>query len=143
MAAGQSLRSHDWRADYGPSDRPLTSFYIPALQRAVRYDRIAGFFSSHALAVAAQGISSLVARSGRMRLLAGAQLSKEDVAALLQGIELPDLLASKFEGALTDPEALADHLVKRRLESHWPGWPPKTGWRSGSSWSPTRRPGSR
>ena len=117
MAAGQSLRSHDWRADYGPSDRPLTSFYIPALQRAVRYDRIAGFFSSHALAVAAQGIASLVARGGRMRLLAGAQLSEEDVAAILRGIELPELLASKFEGALTDPAALADHLVKRRLES--------------------------
>ena len=117
MAASQSLRSHGWRADYGPSDRPLTSFYIPALRQSVRYDRIAGFFSSHALAVAAQGIASLVARGGRMRLLAGAQLSEEDVAALLQGMELPDLLASKFEGALADPKALADHLVKRRLEA--------------------------
>ena len=117
MAAGQSLSSHEWRADYGPSDRPLESFYIPALRRAVRYDRIAGFFSSYALAVAAQGIASLIARGGRMRLLAGAQLSEEDIAALLQGMELPDLLANKFEGVLTDPEALADHLVKRRLEA--------------------------
>ena len=117
MAAGQSLRSYGWRADYGPSDRPLTSFYIPALQRAVRYDRIAGFFSSHALAVAAKGIASLVTRGGRMRLLAGAQLSEEDVAALLRGIELPDLLVRKLEKSLTDPAALADQLVKRRLES--------------------------
>ena len=117
MTIRQLLRSYEWSPDYGPSNRPLTSFYIPALQRSVRYDRIAGFFSSHALAVAAQGIASLVARGGRMRLLAGARLSEEDVAAILRGIELPDLLASKFEGALTDPEALADHLVKRRLES--------------------------
>ena len=117
MATVQSLRSHDWRADYGPSNRPLTSFYIPALRRAVQYDRIAGFFSSHALAVAAQGVASLVARGGRMRLLAGAQLSEEDVAAILQGMELPDLLANKFEGILADPETLASHLVKRRLEA--------------------------
>ena len=30
----------------------VDEFYVPALQRSVRYDRIAGYFSSSALAVA-------------------------------------------------------------------------------------------
>ena len=111
------LRGRPWKPDYGPADDPLTSFYIPALERSVRYDRIAGFFSSAALSVAAQGIASMIARGGRMRLLAGAQLSQEDVGAILRGIELREVLSRKFRGLLTDPTALTDHLVKRRLEA--------------------------
>ena len=110
------LRGRSWKADYGPADDPLTSFYVPALERSVRYERIAGFFSSAALSVAAQGIASMIARGGRMRLLAGAQLSQNDVDAILRGIELGDALSRKFRRLLTDPTALADHLVRRRLE---------------------------
>ena len=33
------LRGRPWKPDYGPADDPLTSFYIPALERSVRYDR--------------------------------------------------------------------------------------------------------
>ena len=111
------LRGRPWKPDYGPADDPLTSFYIPALERSVRYDRIAGFFSSAALSVAAQGIARMIAQGGRMRLLVGAQLSQSDVDAVLSGIELRDVLARKFRGALTDSLALADLLVKRRLEA--------------------------
>ena len=71
------------------------TFYVPALERSVRYDRIAGFFSSAALSVAAQGIASMIARGGRMRLLVGAQLSQRDVDAILRGVELRDTLTQK------------------------------------------------
>ncbi len=111
------LRGHPWKPGYLPADSPLTSFYVPALERSVRYDRIAGFFSSAALSVAAQGIASMITRGGRMRLLVGAQLSQRDVDAILRGVELRDALARQFRGLLTDPAALADHLVKRRLEA--------------------------
>ena len=106
-----------WKPSYAPADDPLNSFYIPALERSVAYARIAGFFTSASLSVAAKGIASLISRGGRMRLLVGAQLSERDVDAILRGIELQDTLAQKFRGILTDPEALADHLVKRRLEA--------------------------
>ena len=106
-----------WKPSYAPADDPLNSFYIPALERSVAYARIAGFFTSASLSVAAKGIASLVSRGGRMRLLVGAQLSEQDVDAILRGIELQDTLAQKFQGILTDPETLADHLVKRRLET--------------------------
>jgi len=114
--SGTRLRDYPWKSAYGPSDNPLEAFYIPALSRAVRYDRIAGFFSSYALAVAAQGVAKLVARGGRMRLLVGAQLSPQDVEAILRGISLQDRLSQQFLELLRDPEALADELVRRRLE---------------------------
>jgi SNF2 family DNA or RNA helicase len=110
------LRNHEWQSAYGPNDSPLESFYLPALSRAARYDRIAGFFSSYALAVAAQGLATLVARGGRMRLLVGAQLSAEDVDAILRGISLQDRLAQQFLQLLNDPEALSDALLRKRLE---------------------------
>ena len=106
-----------WKASYAPADDPLNSFYIPVLERSLAYARIVGFFTSASLSVAAKGIASLVSRGGRMRLLVGAQLSEQDVDAILRGIELQDALSQKFQGILTDPEALADHLVKRRLET--------------------------
>ena len=111
------LRGRPWKPSYSPSDDPLNSFYVPALERSLAYARIAGFFTSASLSVAARGIASLISRGGRIRLLVGAQLSDEDVEAILSGIELQDALAQKFRGILTDPEALADHLVKRRLEA--------------------------
>ena len=52
-----------------------------------------------------------------MRLLVRAQLNQQDVDAIRRGIELQDAHARKLRGILTDPEALADHLVKRRLET--------------------------
>lgn len=111
-----SLRDYPWKSAYGPADRPLETFYLPALSRAVRYDRIAGFFSSYALAVAAQGVARLVARGGRMRLLVGAQLSPEDVEALQRGAALQERLAASFLRMLNDPQALADALLRERLQ---------------------------
>lgn len=111
------LRGRPWKPSYSPSDDPLNSFYIPALERSLAYARIAGFFTSASLSVAAKGIASLVSRGGRMRLLVGAQLNEQDVNSVLRGIELQDALVERLQGILTDPDALADHLVKRRLET--------------------------
>lgn len=111
------LRGRSWRTSYGRPDDPLNSFFIPALERSIAYDRIAGFFTSSGLAVAATGIAGLISRGGRMRLLVGAQLTEQDVAAILSGIELQDMLVWKFQGMLADPQALADALVLRRLEA--------------------------
>ena len=111
------LRGRPLKPSYGPADDPLNSFYIPVLERAVAYDRIAGFFTSSSLSVAATGIASMISRGGRMRLLVGAQLSEQDVDAILSGITLQDMLAQKFRGILSNPQDLADLLVRRRLEA--------------------------
>jgi len=107
------LRDYDWQISYGPRDDRLKAFYIPALERCVQYDRSAGFFSSSALAVAAQGVAALVANGGTMRLLVGAQLSEEDVAAITQGSTLEGKVTDRLLSALHNP---TDDVMRHRLE---------------------------
>jgi hypothetical protein len=96
MDAGMSgLRDVSWRLSYRtstlrPDGQPvdiLHDFYIPTLQRSVRYDRMAGYFRSTSLAVASQGFSAFVERQGHMRLIVGADLAPDDLRAILQGDE--------------------------------------------------------
>ncbi len=100
---------------YGPSHDRLHGFYIPALKASVRYDRMAGFFTSGALAVAAAGVAHLIVNGGEMRLLVGAQLSRRDVEAIRLGHDPREVVAARFEAALPDPDALTDHLMRDRL----------------------------
>jgi superfamily II DNA or RNA helicase len=109
-----SLRSHLFRFSYGQRDDRLHEFYIPALERSVRYDRSAGFFSSAALAIAAAGIVRLIANGGRMRLLCGAQLTKDDVDAIRRGDDLKDRVGAAMQGCLGDPK---DSSLRARLEA--------------------------
>jgi len=111
--SSQFLQDHAWQISYGPADDRLNGFYIPALQRSVRYDRSTGFFSSSALAVAAAGVAGLIANGGTMRLLTGAQLSQEDVKAIARGATLEALVAEKLIAALAQP---VEDLLRRRLE---------------------------
>lgn len=62
----------------------LDEFYIPVLDNAVKYYRIAGFFSSTALAVAAKGIEGLINNGGKMYLLISPELSEEDYKVIAE-----------------------------------------------------------
>ncbi len=110
-----NLHDHPFKLSYGPGDDRLHRFYIPALRASIRYDRMAGFFASSALAVAAAGVAHLIANGGQMRLLVGAQLSPDDVEAIRQGHDLRDVVATSLNRALPDPETLADRLMRDRL----------------------------
>ena len=69
------LRDRNWCLRYTPDDGDLVRlFYIPALQGAVRYHRLTGYFNAGALALAARGIEGLVRNNGHMRLLVGCTL---------------------------------------------------------------------
>ncbi len=110
-----SLPSFPFRIQYGASDDRLHDFYIPALERSVRYDRSSGFFSSSALAIAAAGVSRFIRNGGKMRLLCGAQLSPEDVRAIGDGsIRLEQAVSDRMERALELPE---EGVLKERLEA--------------------------
>jgi SNF2 family DNA or RNA helicase len=85
------LRDTAWRLKYTPDDGDLIRlFYVPALRSANRYDRLTGYFSARALALAARGIEGLVVNNGRMRLIVGCTLGEEDVAAIERGEALRD-----------------------------------------------------
>lgn len=82
------LSDHPWRLKYTPDDGDLvTQFYVPALECAVRYDRLTGYFRARALTLAARGIEGLVRNNGRMRLLVGCTLNPPEVEAIAKGAE--------------------------------------------------------
>src|SRR6266446_2591129 len=110
-----SLRECEFQISYGPADDRLKQFFIPALAASVRYDRAAGYFSSSMLAVAAAGVVRLIANGGTMRLMCGADLSEQDVAAIKQGHErLADVVARRMKFRLALPE---DDYVKNRVQA--------------------------
>ena len=44
----------------------LDNFYIPVLENSKKYFRIAGFFSSTSLSIAAEGIEGLIKNDGKI-----------------------------------------------------------------------------
>src|SRR4051812_3452911 len=99
------LRDLEFQISYGPGDDRLRRFFIPALAASARYDRAAGYFSSSMLSVAAAGVVQLIANGGQMRLMCGADLSEDDVAAIRTGHEqLADVVARRMKLRLALPE---------------------------------------
>ena len=116
MTTMAGLRDLDLLIYYGSGDEPLHSFFIPALSASIRYDRSAGFFSSSMLAVAAAGVTRLIANGGKMRLLCGAQLSEEDVEAISKG--QADLEATLSLNMMRMYRAIPEStFVQKRLEA--------------------------
>lgn len=109
------LPDFPFRIQYGHADDRLHDFFIPALERSVRYDRSTGYFSSSSLAIAAAGVARFIRNGGRMRLLCGAQLSEADVEAIRSGsLQLQDAVSARMEAALDIPE---DAILRARLEA--------------------------
>ena len=63
-------------------DNLFFDFYRPVLEQSVRYDRAVGFFSSEILAINLKGLSQLVKNNGKMRLIIGEPLKKEEYDAI-------------------------------------------------------------
>lgn len=99
------------KGGYSPDDKPLTTFYVPMLSRAITYDRAVGYWSAAELQFAAQGTAHFLANGGRMRLIVGAQLIKSDVQAVLSGQSLSDVLAERL---LADPDLEGTKIVQSK-----------------------------
>lgn len=65
-------------------DDILHGFYIPVLQKAIKYSRVTGFFSSTSLAVAARGIVGLIKNGGKMQIVVSPKLSRKDLKVMLE-----------------------------------------------------------
>lgn len=78
------------RAYSSDDDDILHNFYIPALGNSTEYHRLAGFFSSTSLAVAARGILGLIRNNGSMKLLVSPRLRKQDLEAMRRSRESPE-----------------------------------------------------
>lgn len=84
------------RPSYGTADNVVDGFYVPLLARSKSYDRVAGYFTSWGLAIAARGLAEFVAGGGTVRLIVGAQLAAEDVAAVEDGADLAAVVADRL-----------------------------------------------
>lgn len=94
-------------------DDILNDFYVPALSNSTSYKRLAGFFSSTALAVAARGVSGLIRNGGNMKLVVGAKLRKQDIEAIERGTKskeeaIADLVLHDL--ASIESEFVKDHV---------------------------------
>jgi len=71
------LNDYRWKTRYRSSKTSLLhDFYIPALSRSVKYDRVAGYFRSTSLAIASQGFSACIRNGGKIRMVVGADLNQ-------------------------------------------------------------------
>lgn len=98
----------------------LDDFYIPVLENACKYYRIAGFFSSSALSVGAKGIEGLVKNGGKMYLLISPEISEEDYKVIKEhGLSADSSVFSGLSfGSMPDEnlKALAWLLDNGKLE---------------------------
>ena len=91
------LQDRPWKLKYTPDNGDLVKLlYQPALECAARYDRLTGYFSASALALAARGIEGLVVNGGRMRMVVGCTLNPPEIAAIEKGEELRAQVAQHF-----------------------------------------------
>jgi DNA phosphorothioation system restriction enzyme len=63
----------------------IKDFYVPCMRNAMLYRRAVGYFTSHGLSVAAQGIAHLIKNEGKIKLIASPCLTDEDIAAIGDG----------------------------------------------------------
>ena len=102
-------------------DDILDEFYIPVLSKSVKYQRLAGFFSSSVLAVAAKGIIGLINNGGTMQLVCGAKLQEEDVQEILRSTsQIENGLEKVLLRELEEPFINEDIFVHRHVEAL--GW---------------------
>lgn len=86
-------------------DRIIDDFYEPVLSASISYDRIAGFFSSSSLALAARGMGNFICHGGKMRLICSPILSRKDAniitEVIAEGRDLSDEISLDFD-SITD-----------------------------------------
>jgi len=114
-----SLKDLDLKNTYDSDfDNILNDFYIPALSNSIKYKRLAGFFSSSSLAVAAKGLSKFIANGGYMELICGAKLRKADVEAIKEGYENPARVIERM--MMENLENLEDEFIRDHVRAL--GW---------------------
>lgn len=102
------LRNHPWKISYSNDENnPVADFYIPALERAIQYDRKSGFFNSTILSKVARGLGAMLQNQGQIRLVMGCQFSPEDLQAIKQGYQLREALAQRLDADLQPPKNFA------------------------------------
>ena len=80
------LQDKKWDVAYTSDEGDLSErFYVPALTDAVRYCRGTGYFTADSLVRNIRGLEGLIRNKGKMRLLVGCTLDRQEVDAIRRG----------------------------------------------------------
>ncbi len=108
------LRDIDFNLSYRTNMGNIVDmFYIPCMERSIKYYRAVGYFTSSGLAVAAKGLANFIKGEGKMYLVAGPQLQEEDYKAIVKGYEdRQSIITKSLLYQLNQP---VDKIIKNRL----------------------------
>ncbi|WP_294532054.1 DEAD/DEAH box helicase family protein [uncultured Bacteroides sp.] len=99
-------------------DDIIEDYYVPVLGASVKYDRIAGFFSSATIAVAARGVANFITNGGKMRLITSPRLDKDDIDMITKTTtNSPTISLKDFD---IDVENIIDEFEKNHVKAL--GW---------------------
>ncbi len=99
------LSDSRWQLRYTPDDGDLVAaLYVPLLSCAERYDRLTGYFTAAALALASRGIEGLALNNGAMRMIVGCSLGAEEVAAIEKGEALRSAVERRLTAMPLEPD---------------------------------------
>jgi superfamily II DNA or RNA helicase len=132
------LTGYKWRPRYATSREDLVAeFFEPALARAVRYDRAAGYFRSSFYSLTGAATARFALRGGKARLLCAPELTEDDERAIQRGVDVHDTLTAalrvEIERILRHPRAikpmelLANLIAYGTLEVRFALWNEQAG----------------
>jgi superfamily II DNA or RNA helicase len=103
-----------------PEENIVGDLLVPALSQAASYQRVAGYFSSTSLAVAAQGIASMVAGGGKYQLVTSHELVRTDLVNLhdaYESTQVEDALVESFLETWRALQSLEQAIKKKHVEA--------------------------
>ncbi|MDC3169421.1 DEAD/DEAH box helicase family protein [Paracoccaceae bacterium] len=94
-------------------DDLLNTFYIPCLQHAVEYTRAVGYFTAGSLMIAGRGLTTFLAKGGKIKLIFNAEIDRDLFDAIDRGYkrEIDELLEKVGEDYLLEIEKAEQHEV--------------------------------
>ena len=101
---------------YSSDNRNIVrDFYVPCMMRSRLYKRAVGYFTSHGLSVAAQGVAHLLENGGKIQLVASPHLTNEDIEAIASGYKRREEVL--FDIVFKTFNEIEDELMKERLNA--------------------------
>ncbi len=111
-----SLKNLKLKVSYDSDEEDiLNDFYIPVLSESIFYKRLAGFFTSSSLAIAAKGIAKFISNKGKIQLIANVILSQADYEKIKEVTEKPFLEKAEKE-FIESLENIEDELIKDHVK---------------------------
>lgn len=86
----------------------LMEFYLPVLSKTINLDRAVGYFRSDFLYEISKGVSSLIGKNGKIRIITSPDLTEEDISKIEEGYNLRKLIEEKIRDAIQPPVTIEE-----------------------------------